>query len=158
VAAKTEVEAAALARDTWRSFYELVFSPQSHDRMHDLCESAGVTPGLMKALISMRPGRPRPMKELAGELRCDASYVTSLIDGLEERKLVERRAHSTDRRAKVVVLTPAGERTRQDLLDRMHEPPPCFAALSEAEVVTLGELLAKLVVASSDEGDSQPLG
>lgn len=138
------------ARDTWRSFYELVFSRQSHDRMHDVCESAGVTPGLMKALISLQPGQPRPMKELSGELRCDASYVTSLVDGLEDRGFVERRAHPSDRRAKVVVLTAEGERTRQALLARMHEPPDCFSALTGDEVATLGRLLAKLLDAAND--------
>lgn len=138
----------ALARAAWRSFYELVFSPQSHDRMHDVCEAAGVTPGLMKALLSMRPGEPRPMKELSGELRCDASYVTSLVDGLEERGFVERRAHPSDRRAKVVVLTAAGDRARENLLDRMHEPPACFAVLTPDEIGTLGSLLAKLVAAT----------
>lgn len=116
--------------------------------MRDACEAAGVTPGLMKALISMRPSEPRPMRELPGELHCDASYVTSLVDGLEERGFAERRAHPTDRRAKVVVLTPLGERTRQQLLDRMHEPPACFAALTPAEIATLGGLLAKLVKAA----------
>lgn len=138
------------ARDTWRSFYELVFSRQSHDRMHDVCESAGLTPGLMKALISLQPGEPRPMKELSAELRCDASYVTSLVDGLEERGFVERQAHPSDRRAKVVVLTAVGERTRERLLDRMHQPPACFSALTSEEIATLGGLLGKLLDASAE--------
>lgn len=137
------------AREAWRSFYELVFSRQSHDRMHEVCEAAGVTPGLMKALISMRPGEPRPMKELPGELRCDASYVTSLVDGLEERGFVERRAHPADRRAKVVVLTTVGERTREQLLKRMHQPPPCFSALTSGEIAELRDLLGKLVAAAT---------
>jgi len=144
------------ARDTWRSFYELVFSRQSHDRIHDVCESAGVTPGLLKALISMRPGEPRPMKELSGELRCDASYVTSLVDGLEERGFVERRAHPSDRRAKVVVLTEEGRRTRARLLDRMHEPPACFSALTAEEIATLGGLLVKLLEAPPDAQVAAP--
>ena len=145
-----------VARDTWRSFYDLVFSRQSHDRMHDVCESAGVTPGLMKALISMRPGEPRPMKELSGELRCDASYVTSLVDGLEERGFVERRSHPSDRRAKVVVLTSLGERTRERILDRMHQPPECFSALTTEEIATLGDLLGKLLDASAEPDVAAP--
>jgi DNA-binding MarR family transcriptional regulator len=139
------------AKAAWSSFYELVFSRQSHDRMHDVCESLGLTPGLMKALLSIPPGEPRPMKELAGEWRCDASYVTSLVDGLEERGIVERRAHATDRRAKVIVLTPGGQHTREELLDRMHQPPPCFDALSPAEVRDLRDLLAKLVDAVASQ-------
>jgi len=148
------------ARDAWRAFYELVFSRQSHDRMHDVCESAGVTPGLMKALISMRPGEARPMKELPGELRCDASYVTSLVDGLEERGFVERRAHPTDRRAKVVVLTTAGERARERLLERMHEPPACFSVLTPEEIATLAGLLSRLVTAATaaTAGEATALG
>jgi DNA-binding MarR family transcriptional regulator len=89
------------------------------------------------------------MKQLAGEWHCDASYVTSLVDGLEERGIVERRAHPTDRRAKVIVLTEEGARIRADLLDRMHEPPEWFGALSDPEVELLRDLLARLVEAST---------
>jgi len=137
------------AGEAWGSLCELMFSRQSHDRVHDACEKVGLTPGLMKALLSTRPGEPRPMKELAGEWRCDASYVTSLVDGLEERGFVERLAHPSDRRAKVIALTGAGEVAREELLDRMHEPPACFGALDAAEVAQLRTLLAKLVAAAN---------
>jgi len=129
----------------WRSLCELMFSRQSHDRVHDACEAVGLTPGLMKALLSVQPGDPRPMKELAGEWRCDASYVTSLVDGLEERGIVERQSHPTDRRAKVIALTPAGEKVRRELQEHMHQPPACFDALTPAETGLLRDLLAKLV-------------
>jgi DNA-binding MarR family transcriptional regulator len=137
------------ASDTWRLFYELMFSPQSHDRMHDICDALGLTPGLLKALLSMRPGEPRPMKDLAAEWRCDASYVTSLVDGLEERGAVERRPHPDDRRAKVIALTDKGERMRSELQARMNEPPPCFDVLSAEEVGRLHGLLAKLTAAAA---------
>ena len=137
------------AGDAWRFFYELMFSRQSHDRMHDVCDALGLTPGLLKALMSMRPGEPRPMKDLAGEWRCDASYVTSLVDGLEERGAVERRPHPADRRAKVIALTDKGERMRTELQARMHEPPPFFDALGPDEVGQLRALLAKLVDAAA---------
>lgn len=126
-----------------------MFSRQSHDRVHAACEAVGLTPGLMKALMSMHPGQPRPMKELGGEWRCDASYVTSLVDALEERGIVERQAHPTDRRAKVIALTDAGDAIRTELLTRMHEPPPCFAALTAAEAGQLRVLLAKLEQAAA---------
>lgn len=126
-----------------------MFSRQSHDRVHDACEGVGLTAGQMKALLSLEPGEPRPMKELAGEWRCDASYVTSLVDGLEERGIVERQAHPSDRRAKVIALTEVGKATRTELLDRMYEPPPCFDALSAAESARLRDLLAKLVDAAT---------
>lgn len=116
--------------------------------MHRVCESLGLTPGLLRALISIRPGEGRPMKQLATEWHCDASYVTSLVDGLEGRGLVARRPHPTDRRAKVILLTAEGERTRASLFDRLHEPPACFSVLSADEVAMLADILAKLVEAN----------
>ena len=56
--------------------------------------------------MSIQPDESKPMKVLAAQWRCDASYVTSLVDGLEQRGLVERRLHPTDRRAKTIALTP----------------------------------------------------
>jgi DNA-binding MarR family transcriptional regulator len=135
-------------REAWRYLYDILFSDESHEKMHQACESLGLTPGLMKALISMQPDESKPMKMLATQWRCDASYVTSLVDGLEERGLVERRLHPTDRRAKTIALTSEGDRTRLELLDRLHEPPPGLAALTLAEQRTLRDLLAKIVNAS----------
>src|SRR3954451_2045067 len=137
------------AKEAWRSCHELVFSEQGRARMHAVCESLDLTPGLIKALLSIAPGQSRPMKELAGEWHCDASYVTSLVDGLEERGVVERQAHPTDRRAKVIVLTEDGARMRDEVLDRIHEPPPWFDVLSPDEAETLRDLLAKLVEAAA---------
>jgi len=139
------------AGDVWSLLYELMFSRQSHDRMHDICESVGLTPGLVKALMSMRPGEPRPMKDLSAEWRCDASYVTSLVDGLEERGVVERQAHPVDRRAKVIALTGDGEAMRKEVLARLHEPPPCLDVLTAPEVRELRRLLAKLVEAATPQ-------
>ena len=134
---------ASAARDAWRNVLALFFADENHDRMHDACESVGLTPGLMRALLSMQPGQSRPMKSLAGQWRCDASYVTSLVDGLEQRGIVERQAHPTDRRVKTVVLTAEGERVRDALLARLHQPPAGFVALTPEEQATLRDLLAK---------------
>jgi len=139
------------AGEAWSLLYELVFSRQSHDRMHDICESVGLTPGLVKALMSMRPGEPRPMKDLSAEWRCDASYVTSLVDGLEERGAVERQAHPADRRAKMIALTDDGEGMRKEVLARLHEPPPCLDVLTGSEARDLRRLLTKLVEAATPQ-------
>lgn len=135
------------SRQAWRNVCELMFSEQSVRRVHDACDAVGLTPGLMKALMSIQDDEARPMNRLAATWRCDASYVTSLVDGLELRGLVERRSHPTDRRAKTVALTEAGDRTREDLLGHLHEPLACFAALTAAEQRTLRDLLAKLLAA-----------
>ena len=61
------------------------------------------------------------MSRLAGTLSCDASNVTGLIDRLESRGLVERRASATDRRVKALQLTSAGKKVRAALLGQMAE-------------------------------------
>ena len=48
------------------------------------------------------------MRDLAEYFRCDPSYVTSLVDGLESAGLAERRSHPTDRRVKMVALSHSG--------------------------------------------------
>jgi DNA-binding MarR family transcriptional regulator len=139
------------ARQVWQRVFDLVwFNPFTHDRLSGMCDQAGFTPGLMKAILSptFEPGRPVPMRALAAEWRCDPSYVTSQIRELEQRGLVERRFNPEDHRFKTVVLTDKGERVRAELRDRLLEPPEFFAALSASEQRTLRDLLEKLVAAS----------
>ena len=50
-----------------------------------------------------------PMGELAALLGMDPPNLTTVIDDLERSGLVERQAHPTDRRVKLVAAT-AGER------------------------------------------------
>jgi DNA-binding MarR family transcriptional regulator len=89
------------------------------------------------------------MRELAEHFSCDASYITSLVDGLEQQGLAERRPCPTDRRVKTVVLTPAGKRTQAELFELMWEPPKSFNVLTAAEQRQLRDLLRK--VAEADE-------
>ncbi len=133
------------AREAWRYLYELMLSDASHEHMHAVCESLDLTPGVMKALLTFDPATPKPMKVLAAQWHCDASYVTSLVDALEARGMVERLAHPTDRRAKLIALTAEGLRMRQLVMERLHEPPQAMSALTTAEQRTLSGLLRKLV-------------
>jgi DNA-binding MarR family transcriptional regulator len=146
------VSTSSTAADAWRCLYDLFFGAANHERLHSACESVDLSPGLMKALLSIEPGQPKPMKVLSTEWRCDASYVTSLVDGLEERGIVARQVHSTDRRAKSIILTPEGERTRSELLRQLHTPPAFFGVLSAAEQRVLRDLLTKLAAAAELEG------
>ena len=88
---------------------------------------------------------PLPMHELAARLACDNSNVTGLIDRLETRGLVTRKASSDDRRVKHIVLTDAGRGLRERLLDRVGEPTPGFLKLSAAEQSQLGDLLRRVL-------------
>ena len=132
------------AREAWRYVAELWFGDENHDRFHDACAAADVSPPQLKALLSMEPGEPQPMRVLAESWRCDASWVTGIVDGLEDRGYAERRAHPTDRRTKLVEITPLGVKARERALERLHEPPASVLALTATEQRALRDLLRKV--------------
>src|SRR5260370_18427119 len=84
----------------------------------------GLTPGHLKTLFELDADTGRSMGDLAGLLVCDASNVTWLVDRLEERGLVERPPHPSDRRVKSGVRTPAGVKIKPPPLKRTLAPPP----------------------------------
>jgi DNA-binding MarR family transcriptional regulator len=106
----------------------------------------GLTPGHMKALSLLDPDQPKPMRAMADSLACDASMVTWLVDRLEERGLVERRASPSDRRVKTLVLTPLGIRTRERLAEALYAPPAELLHLDLASLESLRDELRKLHV------------
>ncbi len=61
------------------------------------------------ALISIHFDRGGTCAALARDLAHDKGAMTRIIDGLEERGLVERRRDAVDRRVVNLSLTPAGE-------------------------------------------------
>ncbi len=88
-------------------------------------------------------GGPRQMSDFAVLLDCDASNVTGLVDRLEDRGLLARRASEEDRRVKLLVLTPEGQRLRAKLLDELMTPPARLRELSAADQRALRDLLAR---------------
>jgi MarR family transcriptional regulator, organic hydroperoxide resistance regulator len=131
-------------RDAWKFIQELLTEGEAHDRMHGICATFGLTPGLAKALIHLSADDGIAMRDLAEHWSCDASYITAVIDGLEERGMAERRPSPHDRRVKAVALTAAGAAAKAEVLDRMWEPPKAFDALSGPEQRQLRDLLAKV--------------
>ncbi len=132
------------ASEAWRTILRLVLEGEGQGRVHAVCRTSGLSPGLLKTLMQLSEDEPQAMRDLAETWGCDASYVTSLVDGLEERGLAERRPHPTDRRVKTVVLTDRGAEARADLLARLWEPPPAFSALDDDEQEQLRDLLVRV--------------
>jgi MarR family transcriptional regulator, organic hydroperoxide resistance regulator len=138
----TRVTNAELARDVWQQLVGYFFA-QAKNQMQ-AAQEQGLTPGHMKTLFELDAEEGRSMGELATALVCDASNVTWLVDRLEERGLVERRPHPSDRRVKTVVLTPAGVKTKQLLVDRLSCPPGDLVDLDRADLTTLRDALVLL--------------
>ena len=135
--------------EAWRLMAEMMLSHDSMDRLHNVCVAADITPPLLKALMSLGSGRGCPMSVLAKGWRCDASWVTGIVDGLEERGYVQRRTLETDRRVKLVEITEGGEAARAKALAVLFDPPPSIELLSAKDQLTLRNILRKVRVAES---------
>jgi len=126
----------------WQLMYE-VFKA-SKPFMEVMAAGFEMTPQQIYALRSLSNERPLAMSELATSLGCDASNVTAIVDKLESRGLVERRAADRDRRVKALVMTDAGVRLRERIEERMQQqPPPAIDNLSEADQRALATILER---------------
>jgi DNA-binding MarR family transcriptional regulator len=133
---------AALESRVWRAMFDLLMR-SAPARTASLARH-GLTPNDSRALASLDTREGRPMRTLASLWACDPSYATSIVDRLEELGLAERRAAPEDRRVKRVVLTRKGERTRAQLLEEFHRPPPEIASLDRADLQALEAILGKV--------------
>jgi DNA-binding MarR family transcriptional regulator len=88
--------------------------------------------------------QPQSQRELARRLHYDPSNITALADSLESRGLIERRADASDRRFRLLALTPEGERLRLSLEARLAQPPNFLDRLTLTEQKQLLQLLAKI--------------
>ena len=96
-----------------------------------------------KALRHVAAAGPVPMRDLACQLRCDASNVTGIIDRLERRGLVERRASPSDRRIKSLVATRKGDEVARALWIEVRARALTLMHLSDDERAMLVSLLRR---------------
>lgn len=130
------------ATSAWRSMRALVLD--LHDRRGAVSEAIGMSYLRAKALRLLLPG-PMPMRDLCAALTTDPPYTTVIVDDLEERGLLVREVNPADRRSRLARITDAGREVagRADAIQSA--PPAALAALTEAEVATLDDLLRRLV-------------
>jgi DNA-binding MarR family transcriptional regulator len=133
-----------LATEAWRRVRSICNDPVTEAAWQQIMRETGLTAGPMRALRFLPLTEPLPMRRLAGRMGCDNSYVTSLVDTLEERGLARRESHPTDRRIKVIVLTEKGRGLAERVQHAYTAPPAAFSALTDAEVATLCDLLRRL--------------
>src|ERR1051326_1460673 len=119
------------ACEAWELLLKFFFSQRAG--LPAVAGEFDLSPAQCHLLHLIEPGQPLPMGQLAETLACHASNVTGLVDRLESRGLVRRQSSETDRRLKVLVLTPAGIRLRTVLLERMTHPPETLYRLRVAE-------------------------
>ncbi len=131
------------ATEAWTLLSQVMMARRGHTLA--IASELELSPPQLWALRHLSPDTPLPMSSLAGLLHCDNSNVTGIVDRLEARGLVERRAAAHDRRVKHLHLTAAGAAVRTQVGDRLAEPPEGVARLSPTEQRQFVALLRKLV-------------
>lgn len=85
-----------------------------------------------------------PLSLIGNRLQVHPTSVTSLLDRLEDQGYVRRRAHPTDRRAKLAEVTPEGREVAQLATERLNERVYADPGIDEGDVETLIEILGRL--------------
>jgi DNA-binding MarR family transcriptional regulator len=127
--------------ESWSLLQELVFSQRP--RWIAVIREYELIPPHWIALQAL--DEPKPMGELAKALSCDNSNVTWITDRLEERDLVTRTPAPHDRRVRLLVLTERGRALREEISQRLAEPPPPIADLSSEDQRALRDVLRRAV-------------
>ena len=117
-----------------------------HHRMvravNDEMSGCGLSMARTKVLMALSEQGPTRQSVLATDFGLSPHSITDIVDALERQGLAERRPDATDRRAKLVAITEAGEAclgvasaARERLLKQI------FGALSQEDRATLLRLL-----------------
>jgi DNA-binding MarR family transcriptional regulator len=110
----------------------------------------GLTMSTTYALWAIDPDEPAPtMKAVAQRLRCNASSLTFTSDRLVKLGYITRTEDPTNRRFRVLSLTPAGRTARQVALDALDEACP-LTRLSDDEHEDLLNRLAQTLIERED--------
>ena len=100
---------------------------------------------------------PLPVNEIGKKVLLTSGSITVAVDRLEQKGLVERRAHGTDRRARVVHLTKEGRKliTRAYTQHATDMEQLASASLTVSERTTLIRLLKKIGYKAAGYGQSE---
>jgi DNA-binding MarR family transcriptional regulator len=125
------------SREVWLLMSDLVLDNQ---RRREVSEAVGMSFGRSRALRRLAR-QPMSMGELAAALEIDPANATVVVDELEALKLVRRRPHATDRRAKLVEATRKGKEIARRADAILGTPPPGLSALSADDLEALRRIL-----------------
>ncbi|CCK30329.1 MarR-family transcriptional regulator [Streptomyces davaonensis JCM 4913] len=115
-----------------------------HEEYEDAAAEHALT-GAQARLLGLLTLEPLPMRKLAQRLKCEPSNVTGIVDRLESRGLVERRADPADRRVKVAAATNSGREVARSLRESLGFAREPLSGLSEDERVALRDLLRRML-------------
>ncbi len=128
------------AREVWLLISDLVLDNQ---RRREVSDALGISFGRARAVRRLAR-QPMSMSELAAALGIDPPNATVVVDDLEALKLVRRRPHPTDRRAKLVEATRKGKDMARRADAILATPPPALSALGADDLEALRRILERV--------------
>jgi MarR family transcriptional regulator, 2-MHQ and catechol-resistance regulon repressor len=129
----------------WLVLWKATRAVEAH--AHKSIASQPICPSDFAVLEALLHKGPLPVNTIGRKVLLTSGSITAAVDRLEAHGLVERRAHATDRRARVVHLTPEGKRLITSVFaEHERDMERAASALAPAERVTLVRLLKKLGV------------
>ncbi|HEY4105051.1 MAG TPA: MarR family transcriptional regulator [Polyangiaceae bacterium] len=131
----------------WRRFVALVVDTKD-DWRHKMSAVTGLPFGRVRALRRLLQG-PKTLRDLAETIGSDAPTTTVLVNDLEARGLIVRAPHPTNRRAKLVSLTPNGRQLALRAGRVMDRPPAAFESIALDDLAALGRVIDTLLGAQA---------
>ena len=107
-ATQTAAPAAPSQSDLRLAGVVLRFTDQVKQAIREVGDDLGLSMAQLDVLRRLHTHGPTPMRQLAASMSCEPSNLTGLVDKLEARGLVERRADPDDRRVRLLALTDEG--------------------------------------------------
>ncbi|WP_061212705.1 MarR family winged helix-turn-helix transcriptional regulator [Syntrophomonas wolfei] len=105
----------------------------------------GVTPGQYSVLKCLWKDNGQTVKQLAEHLYLDSSTVTGILDRMEQKGMIKKKADPKDRRALQVLLTEKGQDLEEPLTQAiLNANKKALRQMDENQFESLKELLHKL--------------
>lgn len=132
---------------TSQNFYlSLVeFLLQGKQQVISVSSEYGLTSMQALTLLLTSDDQPRSMNTFCKMYDCDASNITGIVDGLEQKGLVSRQESHKDRRIKIIHLEPAGREIREAVLQKLSGASDyLFGPLTDTEKRQFMDIIEKL--------------
>jgi DNA-binding MarR family transcriptional regulator len=147
---EAEADASAVNRDILDTLTGLV--KQVGGIAQGIATEFGIAPHDLLAMFKLEG--VLSMKELAQQMGCDASFITTVADTLERRGFVRREPSQRDRRVKNLVLTEEGIAAKERLMRELAAKMPWSYALDDGERRCFLTLLRKVLGSARPNADT----
>jgi DNA-binding MarR family transcriptional regulator len=147
---EAEADASAVNRDILDTLTGLV--KQVGGIGQGIATEFGIAPHDLLAMFKLEG--VLSMKELAQQMGCDASFITTVADTLERRGFVRREPSQRDRRVKNLVLTEEGIAAKERLMGELAAKMPWSYALDDGERRCFLTLLRKALGSARPGADT----